>query len=654
MPKQSKGGEAMRGSDWDKMRKAGDRDPFFRQMGSLVLAKLVEATGVSASEISRKLVTDDEDLIGKFIRKERVPEGAFLEKLAPILADLLSGRHHPYSAQSAHSLEIDLSLSYGLLPRQLIGLSGKNRELLIFAISNLIAAVYEASKDPLQDIGNSKHWIEKLGVQNRAWRALIDFTQKWRYATEWHEIETLWEHVQRDWELMQAEQRGWAAILRAQTLKLRGLTHDALALLEFARDQFPEEFGEPQISSTRIIRFHLFSTWGDAYRELGQLDKALHAYGKADSYASTPIEHFRLARKQFDSYIRVSDQPKHELMQVLTQAATNKVFNLNGVQGQLGDPAEYAHTCFALAWYLRMKGADTIAEAKNYLNKALDALNEAEGTSQIEHVKAIGYQYFADTLIRGGDFGGARDALSQSDFLPLHHARRAYSGFLAGRAHAYQAWKDNDIDSINSAISSLEAAERLYSMMGTSPRRAQTLIELAKFYSIRPTFAGGEKYENDFEEAKSHLDLAETILKSLGTFRQDTWPAIQINREILEFMKFVAIGKADRRYSQVAARIQAITDLNKELKNAFIGHQARGYALSVAWQCASRSFADGAQAVKQDKVLREARQAADAASKRDEMTIIDCQRIIELGIDLLPDRDEWYSKVQKEFVDSLR
>jgi hypothetical protein len=36
------------------------------------------------------------------------------------------------------------------------------------------------------------------------------------------------------------------------------------------------------------------------------------------------------------------------------------------------------------------------------------------------------------------------------------------------------------------------------------------------------------------------------------------------------------------------------------------------------------------------------------------MTIIDCQRIIELGIDLLPDRDEWYSKVQKEFVDSLR
>jgi hypothetical protein len=119
-------------------------------------------------------------------------------------------------------------------------------------------------------------------------------------------------------------------------------------------------------------------------------------------------------------------------------------------------------------------------------------------------------------------------------------------------------------------------------------------------------------------------------------------------------MKFVAIGKADRRYSQVAARIQAITDLNKELKNAFIGHQARGYALSVAWQCASRSFADGAQAVKQDKVLREARQAADAASKRDEMTIIDCQRIIELGIDLLPDRDEWYSKVQKEFVDSLR
>ncbi|GEM_PF-5275240 len=620
--------------DWEDLKSPSQIDKDFQKLWMSRLNVLIKKTGKRPAEFSGMLKSKDKDLIGELLRGDKQPTRQSIHWLSQGLAASQELRHAEPELNTTDLIEIDLSLHAGFLPKHILELDDHHgSSSFLPAIRNIINAVDLIYQDTEKDLENTKYWLDRFNAQTRAWSALIHFTQKWRYAQEWYEIEQLWNEIQQYWSLMVPEQKGWAAILRAQTLKLRGLTYDALTFLEFAQEQFPTGLGELDKSPTRLIRYNLYLTWGDAYREIGRREDAMIAYDQALKYANGPIERFRLKRKRLDTWTRVSQEAPVELRTQLEDAVRDGYFVDDGKKCEL-DGSEFARCCFALAWFWKDKGMETLGKAKEYQKKGVRFLEQPslDQHQQTDRLIKIGYQYYADTLLRNGEFERAIHDAKKGEFGTIHYARRAYSKFIYGRAQSYLAFSRGSIDLLDEAIQNIEMSSELYSLMGTSQRRAHVLIELAKFCAIRQILKRDYQPEkNDFTKAKFQLDLAETLLKALGTFKIHSEPAVVVNRAIVHFLEWIADPKQKSDRKQISDTRKKIDELQKNFRrNSLVGHQARAFALSAAFRMASAGIEQRNQEWKRT-TLNDVMTSANLANSRDYLTLYDCRWLISLG-----------------------
>lgn len=216
-----------------KGKKRGKTDYFAKAFGRDILNGLVKESGHTATKLSREFTADRDwwpgginpDLLGSYVRGESDPSREFIS----LFSQWLWGKHLRSKYPSDFEIESKLSFAFGLIPAAIDRLDHQQAANLVRAIEAIVNAVFSSSMDPKQDVGFSNCWVDKFKAQNEAWLALVDFTREWRNKSEWGMIEMLWDRIRRQWPHMHDEQKGWAAILRAQTLKLRGLSHDALS-----------------------------------------------------------------------------------------------------------------------------------------------------------------------------------------------------------------------------------------------------------------------------------------------------------------------------------------------------------------------------------------------------------------------------------------
>ena len=233
-----------------------------------------------------------------------------LRRLADPLADSLYSQDENEGLDNGQAVEIDLNLHRGQLPGHVFRFQSEERTRhLLATIRDLIDTTCRSAQEPGRGWLDVDYWLEQMSDSARNWKAVEYFAATWRLTGEWPQVHKLWRIIEDRWSSMDDVQRGFAMILRSQTLVVRGLTQDALALLEAAKSLFHEEAKEPLESPTRAIRFLLHATRGNVYREAGRVSEAIDAYEWAGKYAATPGEHLRLRRKKFNSYLRSAQSP---------------------------------------------------------------------------------------------------------------------------------------------------------------------------------------------------------------------------------------------------------------------------------------------------------------------------------------------------------
>lgn len=345
--------------------------------------------------------------------------------------------------------------------------------------------------------------------------------------------------------------------------------------------------------------------------------EAVDAYTKAEDYALTGTERVKLIRKKADAYLRIYKLPPSSLISPLAKE-WKKILNGNSSL----DEDEKVHIGNSLAWHYRTKGGvGNVKRAKGYLKEAIMIAEQGK----LDHEQMVTRQYYAETLMRNCEFDEVETNSDPKNFTELHFARRAYSRHLLARAKAYRGWLANDVTLLEEAVNEFNTAEEDYSVMGTSARRANNLIELAKFYSVVASVIAmngdhDKKVTEYIGQASKKLALAGRILSSLRTFARHTGTAKEINSHILALVRVTKPG-VQISSPEISSEIEALKDLIKATELS--GHKARIYSLLAAWQILINGEAIQARGF--------ARDARTEAIKRDFLTIFDCYKLISLG-----------------------
>ena len=449
---------------------------------------------------------------------------------------------------------------------------------------------------------------------------------------------------------MNEVQRGFAVLLRSRTLTVRGLTQDAHALLQVAQSQFPDEAKDPAESPTRAIRFMLYTTWGNVYREDGQVEKAHKHYDHAAKYVADSSELFTLKRKKFNAYLLADKAPPDEWVKDLDLALREGIYDDRTNEKVRLHPAEYAYTCYALAWHYRNSGLSQLETALEYNQAGILHLTAPGTLMEMDCQLALnaGRLYLADKLMRNGQFERANREARESKYAAIHQLRLATRTYLSGRALAYQALSTGEIRLLDKAIEELEEADISFSMMGISQRRLQSLTCLSKFYATRAALLGSKRYEvEDFRKAGNAIELARTIYDALDTSKLfDGW-AVQINSLVIQFLSWISVPgqRVDKETSRNLER--SIRGLGRELEQrGMAGHQARVYALSAAMALVRMTSTIVPEELREDRILqrrvespdawqesvtRDIHHSAGCAIKWDMMALYDCRWYISLG-----------------------
>ena len=632
--------------DWDFGELGVDRLEWMLEPALRTTTKkgLAEAAKCDGQLLYRLLHNPEEPKRPKRLSRQ------LLRQLAGPLGDALCNQDGNEGLDNEQAVEIDLNLHSGQLPGQILELQSEaNSKSLLMTIRDIINTVHLRAQNSAQACLNVEYWLKEMSTSARNWNALMDFATMWGQSGDWAEVQKLWNRIQRGWTSMSNVQRGFAVVLRSRTLTVRGLTQDAHALLEVAQSQFPEEAVKPSHSPSRAIRFMLYTTWGNVYREAGSVNDAIKMYDRAGEYAATSAECFSLKRKQFNAYLRIAQDPPHGLVEELERALRTGIQDMDANATVPLSVHERAYTCYALAWYYRNIGLRKIEDALQFNWDGLHHLESYGDPTDVDcqHALSVGHQYLADKLMRDGQFEEAYKEVGKSRFGTIHQARRATGHFLSGRSIAFHALATGDLHFLDIAIEELEKADRFFSMMGIGQRRQQALNELGKFYATRAALNGPERWNvDDINNAGSSIELARTILDALGTYEGfDRW-AVEINCLIVQFLEWITVEefRKDKTRSQIVHK--RVQDLDRQLKtDGMAGHQARVSALLAAVRLARYEVTYsqtentiGMQGPRlksgkkwKDLVVDLIGQSARLASQWDWMALYECRWYISLG-----------------------
>lgn len=543
-------------------------------------------------------------------RKKVTPK--IIEQIALAVFSLASNKHKKLQWKNAKQLTNELLIYFGFLPEGFFE-SDELKQILMGLLN---------THELAPNSERSARWLEGLQAQVNTQRLLNVFAKSWKGDSGSDFAEEIWQTVVANWNLMQSEQRAWAAMLRAEVLKSRGLSTDALIFLRFAQTEFADE---PHFanSPTRSLRYRLHCMIGDTYRELGRGPQALSAYKDAEQYAEaqddliqTQRNLLRLQRKQLNALLRVEDMEKISELGIVSKLDKVRISGrVPGTREPL-NPAERARLRYSLAWHARMQG--NFATSKKYLSSLI-------GQNDIElRVKAVGEQYLLETLLRLGEFEEAKElirAINQRELEAFPNpgdTRRSFSLLICARVYFYSAMlhgklgqnhkeQDHEI-----GLQFLDKAVFGSSITGANSRRAQILIEHAKMVAFLRGF--GDLNSTHFSMAKQDLALAQSIINSLGTFRSHIQSAIDINQVIVNLLQY---REARERKQGTSINLSALSQQINSLEKSKLspGHSARIDALRAC--AALLSGGDAASHIRKS-----------ATRTLDRMVLLDCRWLI--------------------------
>jgi tetratricopeptide (TPR) repeat protein len=464
------------------------------------------------------------------------------------------------------NLEIDFTLHSGLLPAELLQLSPKAQERAIKVITALVSMLAEQlprHNDSEHDAADIQaKFDEILSYFEKSvlgWNTIFRFVEQRKLVDEWTEIEELWQPIEKMWSTLSDQQRAYAVIERASTLATRGLTADALVMMKEALARFPME-PEPEPALKFLYR-RMYQGLGSVYREAGNLDSACAAYRAARQYADTALDTLTLYRQEVNAYLRVVEVPPPTyislLQNAITPATVTTVAMHNGSQFELSKPLPASVRISihqTLAWYFRNRGDMSAKDAVSHSDEALRLAKE----NWLPRDIAISEQYAAETHLRAGDLTEAAQLahLAHEIFSQSASAfvRRGWARTLEGRALGYQALDaGGDVSLMERAVNALADADDIFSLMGTSQRRAQALNDLGKFmahYAILSTLGATDRMKL-YKKARREVERAQSILRALDTYKKhDTW-AKDVNLFIVDYLAEISSYRASPiEYSQ--------------------------------------------------------------------------------------------------------
>ncbi len=582
-------------------------------LGLNKLKKIIEELGLKNPDVSRalSLKKPDEEFVTNLLRgniKKVTPQ--VVGQIALAIFSLTPNEKSRW--RSAEQLTNELLISFGFLPEKIFEVDELHQILLGLLNTHELAPNSE----------RSARWLEGLLAQVSTQKVLNVFAKTWKGEAGADFAEEIWQTVVANWNLIQPEQRAWAAMLRAEVLKSRGLSTDALIFLRFAQTEFADE---PHFtnSPTRSLRYRLHSMIGDTYRELGRGQQALSSYEDAEQYAETQDDliqthrnKFRLQRKKLNALLRVEDMEGINKLGLVTSLYEAQLSGYIPGTREPFEPAERARLSYSLAWHARMMG--DFATSKRYLSVLM-------GQDDLEpRVKAVGEQYLLETLLRLGEFAEAKELIQainrrEAEAFPNPgDTRRSFSLLIYARVYFYNAMlhgkqnqKHGDQD-YEIGLDFLDKAVFSSSITGANSRRAQILIEHAKVVAFLQGF--GSVNPTRFNTAEQDLILAQSIINSLGTFRGHIQSAIDINKVIVALLQY----REERDRKQITSTdLSALDQQIDALEQGKLspGHIARIHALRACIALLNERNADSH--IEQS-----------ATQTQDHMVLFDCRWLI--------------------------